>query len=83
MSKFKYVDLFAGIGGFRIALDRNGGESVGFSEIDTDTIKTYCINHNELETNNLGNITKIENLPNHDLMCAGVPCQSCLLLVRS
>lgn len=76
MSKFKYVDLFAGIGGFRIALDRNGGESVGFSEIDTDTIKTYCINHNELETNNLGNITKIENLPNHDLMCAGVPCQS-------
>ena len=76
MSKFKYVDLFAGIGGFRIALDRNGGESVGFSEIDTDTIKTYCINHNELETNNLGNITKIDNLPNHDLMCAGVPCQS-------
>jgi DNA (cytosine-5)-methyltransferase 1 len=75
-SPFSYVDLFAGIGGFKIALDRNGGKSVGFSEINNDAISFYCQNFKERESNNFGDITKIENLPKHDLLTAGVPCQS-------
>ena len=61
-SSFSYIDLFAGIGGFKIALDRNGGNSLGFSEINNDAISFYCQNFKEKESNNFGDITKIENL---------------------
>ena len=73
---FSFVDLFAGIGGFHIALESVGGHSVGFSEIAKDAIETYCANFNESKDNNLGDITKLKTLPNHDFMTAGVPCQS-------
>ena len=42
MSKFTFIDLFAGIGGFKMALSNNGGECLGFSEIAKDAIKYYC-----------------------------------------
>ena len=42
---FKYLDLFAGIGGFHIASDKNGGQCVAFSEIAKDAIDFYCKNH--------------------------------------
>lgn len=74
--KFTFIDLFAGIGGFRIALKSIGGDCVNFSEINTDSINTYCTNFSESKNRNLGDITKIENLPKHDLLTAGVPCQS-------
>jgi len=76
MARFSFVDLFAGIGGFRLALESLGGHCLGFSEIDKDAIKTYCLNHHETEHGNFGDITKIEDLPEHDFMTAGVPCQS-------
>lgn len=76
MAKFTFIDLFAGIGGFRIALSDAGGECLGFSEIAPDAIKAYCSNYNEPETNNFGDITKLKSLPEHDFMTAGVPCQS-------
>ncbi len=76
MANFTFIDLFAGIGGFRLALQSVGGECVGFSEIAPDAIKTYCANFNEGEENNLGDITKLKDLPSHDFMTAGVPCQS-------
>lgn len=44
MGIFSYIDLFAGIGGFRLAMDRNGGECVGFSEVDKGAIETYMAN---------------------------------------
>lgn len=75
-SKFTFIDLFAGIGGFRIALANLGGQCVNFSEINTDAINTYCSNFAEDQSNNLGDITKISKLPKHDLLTAGVPCQS-------
>lgn len=75
-SKFTFIDLFAGIGGFRLALQNLGGTCVGFSEIAKDAIKAYCTNFNESEKSNLGDITKLTNLPMHDLLTAGVPCQS-------
>jgi len=76
MADFSFIDLFAGIGGFRLALESVGGHCLGFSEIAPDAINTYCANFNETEDGNFGDITKIKDLPRHDFMTAGVPCQS-------
>lgn len=76
MADFSFIDLFAGIGGFRLALESVGGHCLGFSEIAPDAINTYCANFNEMEDGNFGDITKIKDLPRHDFMTAGVPCQS-------
>ena len=76
MAKFTFVDLFAGIGGFHIAAESMGGESVGFSEIAKDAINAYCENFHESPSRNLGDITQLKTLPKHDFMTAGVPCQS-------
>lgn len=76
MADFTFIDLFAGIGGFRLALESVGGTCMGFSEIATDAISAYCENFKEPAEHNFGDITKIEQLPIHDFMTAGVPCQS-------
>ena len=76
MDNFTFIDLFSGIGGFRIAAERNGGTCLGFSEIATNAIKAYCENFNEDPQNNFGNIKKIKEIPHCDLLTAGVPCQS-------
>lgn len=73
---FSFIDLFAGIGGFRIALSNMGGHCINFSEINNDAIETYCTNFKEDVEKNLGDITKIKELPTHDILTAGVPCQS-------
>lgn len=73
---FKYVDLFSGIGGFRVGLDAVGGTSVGFSEIDKKAIETYRQNFNDPDSHDLGDVTKITDLPEVDLVVGGVPCQS-------
>lgn len=76
MSQFTFIDLFAGIGGFRQALESLGGRCLGFSEIYKDAISAYCQNYGETESDNFGDITQIKDLPEHDFMTAGVPCQS-------
>ena len=73
---FTFIDLFSGIGGFRMALENNGGECLHFSEISTDAVTAYCANSNEPIEKNLGDITKIKELPQHNILTAGVPCQS-------
>lgn len=75
-TKFTFIDLFSGIGGFRMALNNMGGTCLNYSEINNDAIKTYCTNFNDNLESNLGDITKIKTLPNHDLLTGGVPCQS-------
>lgn len=72
--KFKFIDLFAGIGGFRLALDGVGGECVFSSDINAECQKTYEANFNEKP---FGDITKIDpsDIPDHDILCAGFPCQ--------
>ncbi len=75
-TKFTFIDLFSGIGGFRLALENNGGECLHFSEISADAITAYCANSNEPIEKNLGDITKIKKLPQHNILTAGVPCQS-------
>ena len=75
-AKFTFIDLFSGIGGFRMALENNGGECLHFSEISSDAVNAYCGNSNEPVEKNLGDITKIKELPKHNILTAGVPCQS-------
>ena len=72
---FTFIDLFAGIGGFRIALEKTGGKCVFSSEWDTHSQNTYMINHNEIPN---GDITQIneKNVPKHNVLCAGFPCQA-------
>lgn len=72
--KFKFVDLFAGIGGIRLAFQNNGGKCVFTSEWDKFAKKTYEINFGEVP---FGDITKIkeEEIPEHDVLLAGFPCQ--------
>ena len=71
----KFVDLFAGIGGFRVALETFGGKCVFSSEWDTNSQHTYVQNHGDLPS---GDITKIseEDIPDHDILCGGFPCQA-------
>lgn len=75
--KFKFIDLFAGIGGFRIALQDLGGKCVYTSEWNKDAQKTYRENFGEIP---FGDITKdrVKNyIPNNfDILCAGFPCQA-------
>ena len=59
-----------------MALSNNGGECVAFSEISKDAVNTYCENFNVSSDKNLGDITKVKELLPHDLLTAGVPCQS-------
>jgi DNA (cytosine-5)-methyltransferase 1 len=75
-TRFTFIDLFAGIGGFKMALSNNGGNCIGFSEINKDAINTYCDNFQIEPSYNLGDITRIRELPTHDFLTAGVPCQS-------
>lgn len=74
---FHFIDLFAGIGGFRLACQNNGGKCVFSSEWDLDAQKTYFHNFGELP---FGDITLPETkecIPeNFDLLCAGFPCQA-------
>lgn len=71
---FKFIDLFAGIGGTRIAFERVGGECVFSSEWDRYSQKTYQANFGEIPH---GDITKIneKEIPNFDILVAGFPCQ--------
>ncbi|MBS1722428.1 MAG: DNA cytosine methyltransferase [Armatimonadetes bacterium] len=77
MAEFTFVDLFAGIGGFRVALESLGGECVASSEIDSRACSVYRANWpSDADNHNKGDITLLSELPQHDLMCGGVPCQS-------
>ena len=69
-----FIDLFAGIGGIRLAYQRNGGKCVFTSEWDKYAKITYELNFGEVP---FGDITKIDehNIPDHDLLLAGFPCQ--------
>ncbi len=76
MGAFSAIDLFAGIGGFRLAVEQNGGICIHFSEINGDAIKAYQDNFKDSSHTNLGDITKLKSLPKHDFLTGGVPCQS-------
>lgn len=73
--KYTFIDLFAGLGGFHFALSELGYECVFASELREDLRKLYTINFPGTRIE--GDITKIkpEDIPSHDILCAGFPCQ--------
>ncbi|CAG0951489.1 partial DNA (cytosine-5)-methyltransferase 1, partial [Anaerolineae bacterium] len=73
-SLFTFIDLFAGIGGFRIAFERAGGKCVFSSEWDKLAQETYRANFGEVPAGDITKITASE-VPEHDILAAGFPCQ--------
>src|SRR5699024_10480888 len=71
----KFIDLFAGIGGFRIGMEKAGFECIYSVENDKHAAQMYEMNFND---NPFEDITKLnpEELPDFDILCAGFPCQS-------
>jgi DNA (cytosine-5)-methyltransferase 1 len=72
--EFSFIDLFAGIGGIRIAFEKRGGECVFTSEWDKFSQLTYFENFKEMPS---GDITQVHvrSIPKHDILLAGFPCQ--------
>ncbi len=75
LKDFTFIDLFAGIGGFRLALESFGAKCVYSNEWDADAQKVYAQNFNEIPD---GDITKVDEnaIPSHNILCAGFPCQA-------
>ena len=80
----KFIDLFAGLGGFHLALGQMGCECVFASELREDLRRLYAINFPEMNGKTDSGINKIEgdittvaprDIPDHDILCAGFPCQ--------
>ncbi|WP_288984462.1 DNA cytosine methyltransferase [uncultured Treponema sp.] len=74
-NNFKFIDLFAGIGGIRLGFESAGGHCVFSSEFDEDACKTYEANFHEHPA---GDITKIDakDIPDFDILLGGFPCQA-------
>ncbi|HFU4465259.1 TPA: DNA cytosine methyltransferase [Streptococcus suis] len=70
-----FIDLFAGLGGFRLALESLGAKCVYSSEWDRHVQKVYFENFGDFPA---GDITQVDEktIPNHDILCAGFPCQA-------
>lgn len=75
MNNFKFIDLFAGIGGIRLGFESQGGQCVFSSEWDKYAQDTYEANFKERPS---GDITKIDpkDIPDHDILLGGFPCQA-------
>lgn len=74
--EIRFIDLFAGLGGFHIAMEELGGHCVFASELKDDLQKLYKKNFSDTP-NVVGDITKVDfrEIPEHDILCAGFPCQ--------
>ena len=74
-SEFKFIDIFAGIGGIRLGFESVGGHCVFSSEIDSNACKTYEANFHEHPS---GDITKIQSddIPEFNILLGGFPCQT-------
>ena len=75
MAKFKFIDLFSGIGGFHLGLHQAGGSCILASDIDEQANQTYAENFGIVPK---GDVRKIvaNQIPDFDVLCAGFPCQS-------
>jgi DNA (cytosine-5)-methyltransferase 1 len=74
---FTFIDLFAGIGGFHLGLEVNGGECVYANEWDKFSAKTYgaWFPNSPLDTRDLRTVSFKNDIPNHDVLAGGFPCQ--------
>lgn len=75
LTGYTFIDLFAGLGGFRLALESLGAKCVYSNEWDEEAQEVYKNNFGETPE---GDITKVDEklIPNHDILCAGFPCQA-------
>lgn len=73
--QLRFIDLFAGIGGFRLALQNLGCECVFSSEIDAAARETYELNFGEQPAGDICSIAA-GDIPKHDILCGGFPCQA-------
>ncbi len=75
LNGYSFIDLFAGLGGFRLALESLGAKCVYSCEWDKHAQEVYKNNFGEIPN---GDITKIneKSIPDHDVLCAGFPCQA-------
>lgn len=73
-AKPRFIDLFCGIGGFRLAFERAGGECVFSSDRDKYSQITYEANFGEKPLGDIYSIS-VGDIPQHDILCAGFPCQ--------
>lgn len=75
-NSFTFVDLFAGIGGFRIALEQLGGRCVYASEFDKSAQRSYGMNHGVMPFGDITHQSNKNSIPEGvDILCAGFPCQ--------
>lgn len=76
-AKFRFVDLFAGIGGFHQAMRYLGGECLMAAEIDKECVRTYSLNFKTIEKDIRGDVNEIDprSIGAFDVLCAGFPCQ--------
>lgn len=77
MSQFTFIDLFAGIGGFRIGLTSAGGKAVFTNEWDSHAATTYkaWFGEDEISTEDIRTLDPRSQIPSHDVLSAGFPCQ--------
>jgi DNA (cytosine-5)-methyltransferase 1 len=72
--KPRFIDLFCGIGGFRLAFERAGGQCVFSSDWNESAQITYAANHGERPHGDIHTVA-VADIPAHDILCAGFPCQ--------
>ena len=73
----KYIDLFCGIGGFRVGIEsvmQGNADCVFSSDFNKSVCDSYSLNFNEYPFSDITQVNEKE-IPNHDLLCAGFPCQ--------
>lgn len=70
----RFIDLFCGIGGIRLGMEKAGFECVFSCDINTECQRTYAANFDEIPQGDVKAIS-IKNLPPYDILCAGFPCQ--------
>ena len=75
LAGYSFIDLFAGLGGFRIALESLGAKCVYSNEWNVPVQKVYADNFGDIPE---GDITQVDEntIPDHDILCAGFPCQA-------
>ncbi len=75
MKKFRFIDLFCGIGGFHQAMEQLGGQCVYACDIDDDCRKTYYANYGIMPNRDITQVN-VNEIPDYDVLCAGFPCQA-------
>ena len=70
----KFIDLFSGIGGFRLALEKYGNKCVFSADFNKYACETYSKNFNDYPLIDIQKYPE-KKIPNHDILCAGFPCQ--------